>query len=60
VAFAQDSTPALILCLVDAPSPLTGERIAELGKLVRDAADRVTTLMPGRTPRPLTSADGAT
>ncbi|MCZ9633982.1 MAG: helix-turn-helix domain-containing protein [Rhodococcus qingshengii] len=60
VAFAQDSTPALILCLVDAPSPLTGERIAALGKLVSEAADQVTTLMHGRTPRPLTSTGGAT
>jgi DNA-binding IclR family transcriptional regulator len=59
-AFDQDTSPALILCLVDAPSSVTGERITELGVLVREAAERVTTLMHGRSPNPLTSEDRAT
>ncbi|MFE4500347.1 IclR family transcriptional regulator [Rhodococcus sp. NPDC056743] len=59
-AFDQDTSPALILCLVDPPSPLTGERIAELGTLVRTAAQQVTTLMHGRSPHPLTSEDRST
>ncbi|KUI24583.1 IclR family transcriptional regulator [Mycobacterium sp. IS-1496] len=50
VAFDADTLPALVLCLVDAPEPMTGRRVVELGESVRGEADRLTELLKGCRP----------
>lgn len=50
VTFDADASPALVLCLVDAPEPMTGRRVVELGESVRTAADRLTGLIHGCRP----------
>ncbi|MGV0834619.1 helix-turn-helix domain-containing protein [Mycolicibacterium thermoresistibile] len=49
-AFTADAEPALVLCIVDAPEPMAGRRVIELGERVSAAAQRLTDMLHGRTP----------
>lgn len=47
LVFNPDLTPALVVCIVDAPVPIPGIRVSELGDIVRDTAARITTTIGG-------------
>lgn len=48
--FTAEAVPALVLCLVDAPEPLTGRRVDDLGRRVASVAGRLTETLHGRVP----------
>ncbi|KSZ56378.1 IclR family transcriptional regulator [Rhodococcus pyridinivorans KG-16] len=50
VVFGPDGGPVMVLCVVDAPAPMSGAATLELGDLVRDAAAEVTAAVHGRPP----------
>lgn len=50
LAFNPDLTPALVVCIVDAPVPIPGHRVIELGELVHNTATSITTTIGGDQP----------
>ncbi|CAJ1510932.1 IclR family transcriptional regulator [[Mycobacterium] burgundiense] len=48
--FNAESAAALVLSLVDAPEPLAGDRVMELGEQIRDAAADITARIGGVPP----------
>ena len=49
-SFNADGSPAIVLCLVDAPAMLTGNDVIALGERMRAAADELTSVIGGRRP----------